>query len=249
MNLAVNYSEAVADLLEKGQIAIDRVKCPAWPDLIATVRDIHPTYIHFPLTAGQGIGNAFDMETHGVANWSTIEGLLTQTNTPFVNIHLAATVHEHTDFPADTEEPEHVERLLTCLIRDVRAVVEQFGPERVIVENDHDAIDFRHGVCGSFVLLLGRAPGFADLGLLVNYGLPFGSTTLQVRVYKSDASGDRLYGTAVVDDLDPRWTAWSLQSLWDNLTPAEGTGSAPTPPAPGQYRIEVIEGDGVECTI
>jgi hypothetical protein len=90
------------------------------------------------------------------------------------------------------------------------------------------------------VLLFGQAPGFADLGLLVNYGLPFGSTTLQVRVYKSDASGDRLYGTAVADDLDPRWTAWSLQSLWDNLTLAEDTGSAPTLPAPGQYRIEVL---------
>jgi uncharacterized protein (UPF0276 family) len=138
MNLAVNYSEAAADLLEKGQIAIDRFKCPAWPDLIATVRHIHPTYVHFPLTAGQGIGNAFDMETHEVADWSTIEGLLTHTNTPFVNIHLAPTVRDHVDIPADTQEPEHVERLITCLIRDVRAVVEQFGPERVIVENDHD---------------------------------------------------------------------------------------------------------------
>jgi hypothetical protein len=108
----------------------------------------------------------------------------------------------------------------------------------------HDDIDVRHGECRSVVLLFGQAPGFADLGLLVNYGLPFDSTTLQFRVYKSDASGDRLYGTAVVDDLDPTWTAWSLQSLWENLTLAEGTGSAHTPPEPGQYRIEVLNHAG-----
>jgi hypothetical protein len=113
----------------------------------------------------------------------------------------------------------------------------------------HDLIDFRHGECGSVVWHLGPAPdlpGFADLDLLVNNGLPFGSTTLRFRVYKGDASGDHLYGTAMTSDLDPTWKAmdWSLQDLWDTLTLAEGTGSAPTPPAPGQYRIEVLDHAG-----
>jgi hypothetical protein len=32
----------------------------------------------------------------------------------------------------------------------------------------------------------------------------------------------------------------SLRDFWDYLTPADGTDSAPTPPDPGQYRIEVL---------
>jgi hypothetical protein len=31
---------------------------------------------------------------------------------------------------------------------------------------------------------------------------------------------------------------------WDDLTFADGTGSPPTPPAPGQYRIEVLDQAG-----
>ena len=107
-----------------------------------------------------------------------------------------------------------------------------------------EAFDATDGVCRNGQASTLSLDGFADDDLVVNYGLPFDSTTLRFRVYKSDASSERLYGTAVVDDLDPTWTAWYLQPLWDTLTLAEGTGSAPTPPAPGQYRIEVLDQAG-----
>jgi hypothetical protein len=43
---------------------------------------------------------------------------------------------------------------------------------------------------------------------------------LQFRVYKSDPSGEHLYGAAMTSDLDPTWEAldWSLQDLWDTLS-------------------------------
>src|SRR5205814_2195338 len=63
------------------------------------------------------------------------EALLAQTGTPFVNLHLEPTVHDHPDMPASTTDPGDIELLTACLIRDVRAVVERFGPERVIAEN------------------------------------------------------------------------------------------------------------------
>jgi uncharacterized protein len=137
MEFALNYSLGAADLVRRGQIEIDRFKCPAWPDLIPTVQKIHPAYVHFPLKVGLGIGDAMDTETNQVADWRKVETLLAQTETPLVNVHLAPTVSDYPDIPADTADPAHVESLTGRMIRDVDAVVSRFGPERVIVENVH----------------------------------------------------------------------------------------------------------------
>jgi hypothetical protein len=110
----------------------------------------------------------------------------------------------------------------------------------------NEAFNSTYGFCRN-----GRAStlyldGFAHDELVVNYGYNLGSSTLQFRVYKSGATGDHLYGTAMTDDLPRRtaWDWWPLQALWDALTLADSTGDAPTPPAPGQYRIEVLDQAG-----
>ena len=138
MELAVHYSRAAADLLARGQIRCDRFKCPAWPDLVEVAGRVHPTYVHFALIAGRGVGAVLDGETGRDADWAAVEALLERTGTPYVNVHLAPTARDHPGIPRDTEAPEHVERLTEDLIRDVGAVVARFGPERVIAENDHD---------------------------------------------------------------------------------------------------------------
>jgi len=137
MPLAVNYSLAAAELFRTGQIQLDWWKCPAWPDAIAASLKIHSTYVHFPLQVGAGIGDAMDMETRQPADWGKVEALLAQTGTPFVNAHLAPTAKDHPDIPIDSTDPVHVEMLTERVIRDVRAMVERFGAERVIVENEH----------------------------------------------------------------------------------------------------------------
>lgn len=138
MTLAVNYSRAAENLLDQGYITFDCFKCPAWPDLVETVRRIHPVYVHFPLVVGRGSGDAIDTETRRAAGWSAIETLLERTGTRFVNLHLAPTRHDHPDIPIESEATEHVELLTASLLRDVRAVVERFGAERVIVESIYD---------------------------------------------------------------------------------------------------------------
>jgi uncharacterized protein len=138
MELGVNYSRAAADLLASRQIAIDRFKCPAWPDLVERVRQICPTYVHLPLVAGRGRGGVIDSETRAPADWASIEALLATTGTPYVNIHLAPGVQDHPAIPLASTAPAHVERVTEALIRDVGAVVARLGAERVIVENDHD---------------------------------------------------------------------------------------------------------------
>jgi uncharacterized protein (UPF0276 family) len=141
MQFALNYSLPAADFVQQGRIQIDLFKCPAWPDLITAAREIGPVYVHFPLRVGPGIKDAIDTETKRPADWARIEMLLAQTETPFVNLHLSPTGDDYPDIPISTTDPGHVELLTGCLIQDVQAVVDRFGPERVIIENICDIGD------------------------------------------------------------------------------------------------------------
>jgi uncharacterized protein (UPF0276 family) len=138
VKFAVNYSSAAADLLREGLIEIDRFKCPAWPDVIATAQELCPVYVHLPLRVGAGIGDAIDTETEQPADWQQLEPLLAQTNTPQINVHLAPFNRDFPGMPPDTTEPAHVERLYAHALRDVEALVSRFGPARVVVENADD---------------------------------------------------------------------------------------------------------------
>jgi hypothetical protein len=134
MDFAVHYSAPAAELADAGAIAVDRFKCPAWPDLIARVQARYPLYVHFPLRVGRGTG-AIDTETKREPDWATIDALLAQTGTPFVNVHLEPTAREHPGIPLDSDDPAHIATLADALIRDTRVVVARYGAERVIAEN------------------------------------------------------------------------------------------------------------------
>ncbi|MFL7794549.1 MAG: hypothetical protein AB8I69_20570, partial [Anaerolineae bacterium] len=95
MEFAVNYSQAAAELLKAGEIEVDRLKCPAWPDLVAAVQAEHPIYVHFPLRVGAGVGDALDSDTGGPVDWETIEALIAQTDARQVNLHLMPFIDDH----------------------------------------------------------------------------------------------------------------------------------------------------------
>lgn len=137
MQLAVNYSYPLAQLLREGRVQINYFKCPAWPDLLATAQAQHPVYVHFPFTVGAGKGITIDTEAKQPADWDKFERMLAQTQTPFVNLHLVPTPQQHPDIPAESTEAAHVAQLSEHLIADVQAVIARFGKERVLVENDH----------------------------------------------------------------------------------------------------------------
>lgn len=137
MKIAVNYSAASRDLFQAGRIPIDLFKCFMQADVVAIVQKFAPLYIHFPLKVGAGIGDAVDAITHKPADWALIECFLAHTHTPFINLHLAQDCTDFPHLPPDTLLPDHVDMLTECLLKDVRAVVQHFGSERVIVENDH----------------------------------------------------------------------------------------------------------------
>ncbi len=136
MKLAINYSPQAEALAAQGTIDLDLFKCPpVWdpvmpshaPDLLARAEAARPIYLHFPLHAGNNSLLTTD--------WGRIEKALTQTGTPFVNVHLQAHSRDFPDMPPDTTKPTHVRRILDALVQDVALVTARFGPERVIVEN------------------------------------------------------------------------------------------------------------------
>ncbi|MGD2039261.1 MAG: DUF692 family protein [Anaerolineae bacterium] len=135
MEFGINYSQAAAELLAEGRVQIDRFKCPAWPDLIAAVGRIHPIYVHFPLRIGAGTGTAIDTEKLKPVEWQRVRSLLHETGTVHVNVHLAPLVSDFDQIPPDSLERQHREILLQAMLQDARAVVKEFGPERVLIEN------------------------------------------------------------------------------------------------------------------
>lgn len=138
MKLAVNYSKPAEALLREQQIEFDYFKCPAWPDLVAAVQEIQPAYVHFPLRVGTGIGDAVDTETNRPPDWDKVEHLLNRSETSLINLHLAPTVQDYPNIPFYSVDPAHCEMLVENMIKDVTAVVERFGAEHVILENDND---------------------------------------------------------------------------------------------------------------
>jgi uncharacterized protein (UPF0276 family) len=127
VHFAINYSNEAADLLRQGQIAPDHFKCPDWPGMIAEAQELAPVYVHFALRAGSGDLAATD--------WARVTALLEQCATPYVNVHLAPMQPDMPQIPLDTTDPTHTDAVRERLLYDIGAVVEQFGAERVIIEN------------------------------------------------------------------------------------------------------------------
>lgn len=137
MSFALNYSPQAAALVQTGRIDIDLFKCPPWPEMAAAARAVRAIYIHFGLQVGGGHGHATANGDKRPADWGEIEAWLAETATPFVNLHLQATCAQHPAIPFASTAPEHAQQIADAYCDDVMAVVARFGPDRVIVENNH----------------------------------------------------------------------------------------------------------------
>ncbi|GEM_PF-145017 len=137
MKFAVNHSPQALALLKSGQVQFDLVKLPAWPDLVEKIAARHPCYVHLPLKAGSGQG-VLDNETKSPVIWEKFVPMLEQTRTPLVNLHISLKPRDYPEIPADSRAREHLDIATQKAIQDVAAAVERFGPQNVIIENEHD---------------------------------------------------------------------------------------------------------------
>src|SRR5688500_5902491 len=119
MQLSVNYSVELAELLRDGHVQVDRIKCADWPDMIATARPLRPVYVHFPFDAGTPTGRHGDL--------AAADAMARDTNTPYVNLHL---VSYRRDF-ADDDTAGVIDQMLA----DIDAAAHAVGRERIVLEN------------------------------------------------------------------------------------------------------------------
>ena len=140
IKLALNISLAAEDLVRQGRIELDYFKCPAWPDLVKRVSSEWPAYVHFPLSVGRGWGDALNTETRDRPDWGQIEGLLAATKTPYVNVHLSPRSADFPHRPNGVADAAFTGQVTAGLIKDLAAVVQRFGADKVIAESiyDHD---------------------------------------------------------------------------------------------------------------
>lgn len=120
MHFAINWSPEAANLLRAGHIEVDLFKCPDWPEVVTPAREQRPAYVHFPLSIGKGQAKEWD--------FAQIEQWLEATETVFVNCHIN---------PTEDIFPENIalDDLTDALTQEVQLLVDQFGAERVIIEN------------------------------------------------------------------------------------------------------------------
>jgi uncharacterized protein (UPF0276 family) len=137
MHFAVNYAPQTLKLLKKGKIRFDLVKLPAWPEVIKKVAGKYPCYVHFPLKVGRGKG-VIDNETKEPVKWKEIEKMMKETNTPLVNLHVEVSTKHYPNIPQDSIALEHFDEVLANVVHDVREATQHFGPEKVVIENEHD---------------------------------------------------------------------------------------------------------------
>jgi uncharacterized protein (UPF0276 family) len=124
--LAVNYSEALAELVRAGEVDVDYFKVPAWPELVARAAALRPVYVHFPLSLDGDHDRPVDTERKAPVEWDRVDRLLKSTGTPYVNVHLRPYL-----LPGETDA-----RMYRRVKRNLFALIERYGAERVIVENE-----------------------------------------------------------------------------------------------------------------
>jgi len=125
MQFAINYSPQTESLRTAGHVVVDRYKCPAWPDLIATASQSRPTYVHAPLSTKE----------LSAVTWDSLNALLDATDTPYLNLHLEAGPAEFPEIPVSSQEPAHARQIIHHFVDAVRQVAQRSGGRRVIVEN------------------------------------------------------------------------------------------------------------------
>jgi len=127
MQLSVNYSLELAELLREDRVHVDRIKCADWPDMIAAARELRPVYVHFPFDAGSASGRR--------ADFAAADAMARDTDTPYVNLHLVTYHRDFPDYPSDSTDAWLTGRVIEQMLADADEAARGVGRERAVLEN------------------------------------------------------------------------------------------------------------------
>ena len=121
MKFAVNYSDALVQLIKAKSVKVDLIKCPDWEGMLKEAAPFGEITVHFDLEIG--LGNTFD------ADFSRIREIKNQTGTPHVNTHL---VTPRNLDPTHQQEMDHINHLWR---KELQVMIDQIGADSVALEH------------------------------------------------------------------------------------------------------------------
>lgn len=158
MLFSLNYSTEMDELIREGAIRVDRVKCAEWPDMIAAAQKLGAVYVHFRVLAGQGLLTDAQLDA--------ISRMRDETETPFINTHIAPRI-------SDVSDADDFNAVYDAVVRDIGQLVDRFGAENVIAENipyPEGESDAPKTFLGSNAELIRRVIEDTGVGLLLDLG-------------------------------------------------------------------------------
>ncbi len=115
------------ELLARGEICVDRLKCADWPEMIAEAKKAGKVYVHFPFDVGTAKGRAADFERAGL--------MMRETDTPGVNFHVVSYARDFPELARDSVDEEAAGSFMDRLLTDGQRAADHFGKSHVILEN------------------------------------------------------------------------------------------------------------------
>jgi len=121
MQLAVNFSTKLAELVRAGKVEFDLFKCPEWDGLLKAATSLKPVYLHLDITIGRDQVQKLDFEK--------LRRMLAETHTPHVNCHLAGAPGLKVGNKSDRKQ------LLKQWIKELEILKREFSGYPLISEN------------------------------------------------------------------------------------------------------------------
>lgn len=121
MELAVNYSNPLVELVSQQLVEIDLIKCPDWEGMIEEAQSHGKVIIHYNLFIG--LGNIFPQDL------SRIQRLKEQTNTPHINAHLTTPKY------FNSQDERELQKINDLWREELGLLVNRFGEDFVALEH------------------------------------------------------------------------------------------------------------------
>lgn len=121
MQLAVNYSWQLGQLLKENVVIVDLIKCPEWAGMVNSASKFGKVTVHFEIGVGNGSVKDLDFEM--------IKRFLQITETPHLNVHLCGDSTLTADY-----KPDEI-KLLDRWKSDIEYLKLQLPDQSIVAEN------------------------------------------------------------------------------------------------------------------
>lgn len=212
MRFAVNYSVPLENLIQTGQLSIDLIKCPEWPNIIYFGQRLSDCYTHNEIALGNGSLKKL--------NFENIKACLELTQTPHLNCHLWGSLLSFTNSPQDRQLQ------LDAWMRGIEILRSNLPGYEIICENLPSESHMPVWDISRYPDLLAEFMLKSDAGLLLdlsharitamNYGMDYQAYVAALptdRLEELHVTGIKNYSSSPQDHFEMQDTDWE-PTIW-----------------------------------